>query len=426
MYFKSLPLKTCALILLTPFLGLFLMICAYLLPTERMKGHIAQSDDVFNYEGIYPQVMNGIKSSQLDNYTDGLMYATAIHPGSGHVLQDALLNAHFEYEENNMVQSLNDYANDVSVKEPFRYEMTYPRYWHGYLILLKPLLLFLNVGEIRLLNMLIQTSLLFLLLYLIQKRIGSLYTIPVLLTVLALNPVVLPLSLQFSWVYILSLFGSIVLLLITRAGCARRDVCLLLFLELGMLTSFLDLLTYPLITLGLPLVLYLLIYGEDRGFRSALETLMLSLVWGIGYAVMWAGKWIFASLFCGINIRENVMGKILERTSMTGEFEENLTLSMAVRRPLSVLLEIPYCAIFFLFFIICILLMIKRKKMILKGSFSWILPFCIVAVEPFILFCVLSNHTWVHYWYVYRNLGISILAVSTILIKIISIKDANV
>lgn len=64
-------------------IGLLLLVFVYSLPTGRMKGHVAQSDEVFNYEGIYPQVMNGMKCSQLDNYTDSLMYATAIHPGGG-------------------------------------------------------------------------------------------------------------------------------------------------------------------------------------------------------------------------------------------------------------------------------------------------------------------------------------------------------
>lgn len=53
--------------------GFLLLAVVYMLPAGRMKSHIAESDEVFNYEGIYPQLMYGIKSSQLDNYTDGLI-----------------------------------------------------------------------------------------------------------------------------------------------------------------------------------------------------------------------------------------------------------------------------------------------------------------------------------------------------------------
>lgn len=95
------------------------------------------------------------------------MRPRSIQGGGESALHDALYNARYEYEDTSMVQALNDYANDVAVKEPIRYEMTYPRYWHGYLVVLKPLLLFFNVSEIRLLNLLVQTALFFWMLWLI-------------------------------------------------------------------------------------------------------------------------------------------------------------------------------------------------------------------------------------------------------------------
>ena len=33
-----------------------------------------------------------------------------------------------EYADTNMTQALNDYANDVGIKEEYKYEMTYSRY----------------------------------------------------------------------------------------------------------------------------------------------------------------------------------------------------------------------------------------------------------------------------------------------------------
>ena len=94
-------------------LGTLLLFWAYLLPTGLMKSHIAESDETFNYEGIYPMIIHGYKCTQLDNYTDGLMYTTAIYPGSGDTLRDMLENPRIEYDDANMVQGMNDYANDV-------------------------------------------------------------------------------------------------------------------------------------------------------------------------------------------------------------------------------------------------------------------------------------------------------------------------
>lgn len=97
--------------------GFVLMLVVYALPVGRMKNNIAESHEIFNYEGQYPQITQDFKSMQLDNYTDALMYATAIHPGNGSLIKDALNNARYEYKDTNMTQSLNDYANNVVSKE---------------------------------------------------------------------------------------------------------------------------------------------------------------------------------------------------------------------------------------------------------------------------------------------------------------------
>ena len=236
-------------------LGALLLFCAYLLPTGRMKSHIAESDGTFNYEGIYPMIIQGFKCTQLDNYTNGLRYTTAIYPGSGDTLRDMLENPRIEYDDVDMVQGMNDYANDVQGRASHQYEISYGRYWHGYLIVLKTLLLFLNVSEIRMLNLILQGTLFCILLYLVRKRIGAVYQIPLLLMEAVLNPIVLPLSLQFSWVYYIGILSAIVFLI--REKWHPKSI-LLLFLITGMVTSYVDLLTYPLITLGLPMMIFLL------------------------------------------------------------------------------------------------------------------------------------------------------------------------
>ena len=299
MKFRKLCWESVALMLAFIAAGTLMLTAVYALPVGRMKSHIADSDELFNYEGIYPQIISGYKSSQLDNYTDGLMYATAIHPGSGNPLKDAMRNARYEYEDTNMVQSLNDYANDVSAKEDQRYEISYPRYWHGYLVILKPLLLLFNVSEIRMINLVLQGGLLLLVLFLIRKRMGERWQIPVLLMAAVLNPIVLPLSLQFSWVYYIALAGSIVVLWMKKRNPSRY---LFLFLSAGMLTSYLDLLTYPLITLGLPLVLALLLENRMDWVGRLKLTFGAIISWGAGYVAMWAGKWICAWLLGGINL----------------------------------------------------------------------------------------------------------------------------
>lgn len=397
--------------------GFLLMSAVYLLPTGRMKGHVANSSELFNYEGIYPQIIQGYKCSQLDNYTDALMYATAIHPGSQNAVRDAMKNARYEYQDEKMVQALNDYANDAAGKEELKYEVTYPRYWHGYLVILKPLLLLFDVSEIRMLNMVAQGSLLLVLLYLIRKRLKECYQIPVLMMVAVLNPIVLPLSLQFSWVYYIGLIGAIWLL--WRKDPFERKNYLLIFGILGMMTSYVDLLTYPLITLGLPLVLLLLMDRERNWKKQIYLVLEVSAIWGIGYAVMWGGKWIFASLFGGMDFVSDVFSEIAFRVSMVGESEEKLTIGMVWEKQLSVLQNWGYLLIAVLFLGYMVFYLKNEKRVVEKEKFLNALPYLLIALFPFVWFTALSNHSYEHYWFTYRELAVAVLAGSVAIMELL-------
>lgn len=404
-------------------LGALLLFCAYLLPTGRMKSHIAESDETFNYEGIYPMIIQGYKCTQLDNYTDGLMYTTAIYPGSGDTLRDMLENPRIEYDDVNMVQGMNDYANDVQGRESHQYEITYGRYWHGYLVVLKALLLFLNVSEIRMLNLILQGTLFCILLYLVRKRIGAVYQIPLLLMEAVLNPIVLPLSLQYSWVYYVGILSAIVFLIKEKW---RPESVLQLFLIIGMVTSYVDLLTYPLITLGLPMMVFLLQWQKNDGtWRKKLLYFMgNSMLWGIGYAVMWGSKWVLNSIFTNGNIFENVRAEIEIRLSNTGEAQETFTAGMVLERNYDVIKQFPFHLLWIAFLIVVVFCYIvgKRRKKIEKINHNQLLnlvPWFGLSIIPLAWIAVMGNHSWVHYWFTYRELSVTVLGLSCFLMQLL-------
>ena len=424
-FFRNLLICTAGMILA----GFGLLVLVYLLPVGRMKSHVAESDELFNYEGIYPEVMNGMTASRLDNYTDALMYATAIFPGSESPVKEALYNRRYEDEGSNIVQSLNDYAHDVEGKEQLRHADTYGRYWHGYLVVLKPLLLFLNVSEIRMFGMIVQTVLLLMLLYLIEKKLGAAYACPVVLAVLILNPVALPLSLQFSWVYYIGLLGALAVLLIGRP--VEDNLYLLLFWALGMLTSYFDLLTYPLFTFGLPVTLFL-VKGKDMAASAKVKKLAAAAaLWLGGYAAMWAGKWALAITVGGQDgLYRDIVDRIVMRTSAASEdMQERYTWSMAVGRPLAVLGNKVYLVLFLVFLAGCAIAAHRAQKMGRgtagpKNRAASLLPYALLAVLPFLWFCALCNHTVTHF-FTYRELSVTVLAVGTAAVEAVQARKAG-
>lgn len=257
----------------------------------------------------------------------------------------------------------------------------------------------------------------------ITRKYGISYTVPVIMMVLILNPVVMPLSLQFSWVYYISLLGGIVLLNMRQAP--DGDAYLFLFIILGMLSSYFDLLTYPLITLGLPLVLLLPKCRALNPARRIMKTITMCLLWFAGYSVMWVGKWILAFFFGHINLLQELSCKISERTSMVGYSEERITLRELFAKVLSVALNQPYVFLLFTLFIGYLVCMAyqrkkgnKKEKYNIMDILLYILPYAFIAFLPFIWYCVFTNHTYIHYWFAYRELSVTVVAVGTMVLEI--------
>ncbi len=79
----------------------------------------------------------------MDNCTDATMLAEAMHPVENAVLEEAVMcrKSLVSADNLNYVLCMTNYANEVD-RYP-AYSASYPRYWHGYLVILKILLLFL-------------------------------------------------------------------------------------------------------------------------------------------------------------------------------------------------------------------------------------------------------------------------------------------
>ena len=130
-------------------LGFVLLVFSYLIPKDAMENHVRESVKVFEEEGTYPQLVAGFVDSQLDNWTDALMLLTAVYQDSeNNVLRQAVLNKRSVIEGKNPAETLVSVYSKEETRDVIK-SYSYGRYWHGYLLFLKPLLVFLNYGEDR-------------------------------------------------------------------------------------------------------------------------------------------------------------------------------------------------------------------------------------------------------------------------------------
>lgn len=122
---------------------------------------------------------------------------------------------------------------------------------------MKPLLSVFNYDQLRLLNRVLVLVTTAALCGLPRLRKLGRYIPPYLLALLLIDPTSIGRSLQFSAVYYVFTLACIVFLAGRRWFLASEQRIVLFFVVLGCVSSYFDLLTYPLVAFGVPAALYL-------------------------------------------------------------------------------------------------------------------------------------------------------------------------
>ena len=384
------------------FIGYFLLVAVYYIPVELMDNHIKQSSTVFYKEGTYPS-SEGQISSRLDNFSDALMILTATHNDSENEWKAAVNATRYGIKGKNPVEVL----LSISAGEKSElHDVAYARYWHGYLIFLKPLLAICNYIQVRYLIMFIQLGLFLWLTSQLTIRNRRLI-IPTYLMWIFLNPLATMNSIQFnSILVIIFVFMSLILRFI-NSWKDNMYMWGLMFLFIGILTSYFDLLTYPLVTLGVPLILWLALNISNHFSKNIQNILLISSFWLIGYGGMWGGKWILGSIITGSNIVVNAFDAISNRTSSVASAnQQSISFYDVIEKQLQGSWQ-PFLFAVLLIFAFLLLYKIVRLKIC---NANYMLTYALVALYPFFWYFVLKNHSYVHYWFTYRELVITVYA----------------
>ena len=382
--------------------GILLMTAAYLLPTARMRHNVEISLPYILSEGDRYQWAPYHNGTELDGFTDAIMLGNAIYEGQASPLQKAMVNPRAEYTPGDSVpvDSLGRYAQ----KEEGYREVTYARYWHGYLLFLKPLLLFFTPSDIRLLNMTVQLLLAALVLGLCYQEKGFRLALPMGAALLCLNPISTALCFQYTDVYLLTLVFCGVLL---HFRTDRKKYGLLLYLWLGICVAFFDFLTYPIVSLGVLLTVEMLL-REDSLWKKIGHMLLASFAWAVGYGGMWAGKWVAASALTDQNVIMDALQNVAGRASSTAG-EKNVEFFAVLWQNAQNYVNPAFKLLLLLLVLgLCWLLLAKKCRFSFDGK--GLLPLLLCAVLPLIWYFCVKNHSMIHAYMTHRDLSVTVLA----------------
>lgn len=213
--------------------------------------------------------------------------------------------------------------------------------------------------------------------------------------------VVIPMSMQYMAVAMVSMLAM--LLILWCYPFLRRENLPLFFMLIGMIINFLDLLTTPIATLCMPLLLCLYLEKNEgpKGLEAVKMTFGCSVAWTMGYGLCWLAKWVLSSIILKKSIFDEVGGKV-QSWAITADHSEgrlgsvmrnfkDYFASQGVRTMIFPLL-------FLALLVVCFLLFRCTEKN--RWACSGVM--LAVSLYPYMWYFVLMEHSWLHHWFTYR------------------------
>ena len=399
---RQLTIKTICIILISSLIGVALLTLSFFLPDSSIQTNASRSSQQLVSVGEYPLAIAGFNGTMLDNYTDAIMINSASYiPNDASNIERALKipHAHADWT-NGPIEDLYEYYNDENA---IMKTVAYQRYWHGYITVLRPLLIFCDYANIKFMYFVAHIIMLFFFLFLLKRKTNLILALSFLTSYLCTYAFITPLSLQYSHVLFITLLSGILLMRNYDYICKNQNIYYF-FLIIGIVTSYMDLLTYPLITLGVNLIILILI-NKDIKIKNVI---VLALMWTIGYGGMWAMKWFLACLILKENVFLDAYNQMVLRTGDN----QNITL-------LDVLSDnfvyLKHSTTLLVFATMAVIVTVYKVRTIKKSRIIFnkqrLVSLIFVTVLPILWYAILKEHSSSHSVFTFRSLIISLFAI---------------
>lgn len=368
------------------------MTAAFCIPTSAIDANVKQSVEQVTADGkMFTLSIGPVEPYKLGVFSDCLILGIAYCGDSSHPLQSAMSDKFMMKDGSPIIGARQMFDADSSSRlQP----VIYSRYWHGNQVVIRPLLCVTTVHGIRIINIVLLAVLWLALLVVMWRRTDPASALIVMLCLAAVMIPSVPLCLNYVSTFIIALTASLVILL-WRPATASRNNAVITFMVIGAVTTFLDLLTTPLVAMAVPLMAYMLQRRPQRTWRTVI---LLSLAWLLGYASLWATKWLLAALITGHATLTDAMGAVTQRTVGHDEGDYMLWCLKAT--------AIIFAAVCLLTAAVSALF--GKSRLSLRRH-SWML---LVALSSFVWAFVLLEHTWHHLHFTWRTFSILLIGVA--------------
>lgn len=380
------------------------------IPKKYIEINMRKSADFYRKKDGMHYIINNREYSRVHYYADSMIMNIIYNLDEDKSVSSVLMG---KYYESNRIDINNDFISTVYSQKKANQE--YLRYWHGSILILKPLLVFFDIEFLYELNkwiLFVLMGMLFLKLYKKNEKVAFIYLIGMIMTAFY----IVPYCFEYSWTYYIMIISSI--LIIKNINKDFSYFYRIFFIN-GILTCFFDFLSTEIITLFIPLIFMLFLKykkGCIRSFKDSFKIIFkCCLLWFFSYIFMWLSKWFIASLILDCNAFDFVKGNfILRINGLQGLSSYKELYYTSFSRNINNIF--PFCffenKMIFILVLILIFLFIDWKN-IRKKWFSLIM--LLIGITPYIRYLILANHSYRHAFFTFRIQLIFIICIGLII-----------
>ncbi|MBE6930448.1 MAG: hypothetical protein E7463_09220 [Ruminococcaceae bacterium] len=398
---------------------------AFCLPEEPVRAHALESAVYWQeHENAHYYPLFGTDDrTSVHNYADAIWVGIAAHAEPSDPFASMLYAGYRNGTEGKLIFD----ALRASMEQGLEPDVSYHRYWHGSLVLIRPLLMMTGIVGIRWVCAAIYVLGLGCLVWMMKKRGFSWITVGVLgASLLCVGGWVVPLCLEYVFCFYVTIGTTIaVLALAPRGARALRPV----FVVSGVCMCFFDFFTAETLAFLIPAALYVL-WRHREGSLGRFRGIFLELVsYGVcflgAYAAMYALKWGLTSVTLDMNAVREAAGAAAERAFEHEEGALATYLYAAQALNLSLLPWFTpgetggYVGLLVLAAMCAAGLWLLRPK---KGSGSLAGILALLAAVPFARYLVLFAHSYQHATFTYRAQWATIFCVVMLLLTCVQWK----
>ena len=421
--------------IITAFICVFLLFTTAYIPQSAIQKQMKESAEYYSEHLLFDRVTPFSFLSRQDNYADCILTNIIYHIDSENILTSVLSASYYNPDGEEVNESFFDAVNNpanVSGNDKVVPNVDYSRYWHGSMVLLRPLFMFFDIRMIRMILGIMILLLTVWFLYLLIREKYLFFACCYVVGLISVSAWMCGFCVEYTMPFlVMAVELPVLFLLMTKEVNNEKDeyqekILWCVLAASGIVTAFLDFLTAETLTFTVAYMLYLVMRnkrGQIRGFKKECVRMIKSGgVWGIAYALMFFLKWIMACIFLGKDafmdaLRQaafrmngdatlgNVTGAetVSDSERIFGALWRNFACLLPFRDSMKVQTTV-IALVATVVVAFCIWYLFRTKKV---NDINRL--FGILAIIPVGRFIALNNHSYIHFFFTYRALLVTVV-----------------